>query len=405
MALQASGGNPPTNSIKFSQIENEFGQNGERSLGDYRMNNLNIGALTEVSLDRDGCGISANSDIPVDNQTIKFSDFFSSRQNVIVNCHSNNENRVHAKNDKYNKNNASGNYTVVGPGSKPSNTNGKKIIIHVNKQIGSSSAEINRCALRTGQWNNGTDLRVEVASEGIISGAGGDGGKGGGNESGKSANEEGTQGVSEESGKAISGGKSSGYDGEHGSSGLGIEYTHAATLVTTEGNGKIQGGGGGGAGGGSGYGRTERSPKPLLRADGGGGGGGAGIPAGVGGEEGAGSGCGEGEGKYNDCEATSGGNGNASEGGTGGHFSEADQGGEENNLNGGEGGNGGDPAADGGEGKKGGGGGGEWEWGPVFYNGGEGGTAGAAIRRVSGAPAPNTSGASTSGSTTATGVS
>ena len=53
MALQASGGNPPQNSIKFSQIEDEFGQNSERSLGDYRMNNLNIGALTEVSLDRD----------------------------------------------------------------------------------------------------------------------------------------------------------------------------------------------------------------------------------------------------------------------------------------------------------------------------------------------------------------
>ena len=473
MALQASGGNPPQNSIKFSQIENQFGQNGERSLGDYRMNNLNIGALTEVSLDRDGCGISANSDIPVDNQTIKFSDFFSSRQNIIINCHSKNENRVHAKNDKYNKNNASGNYTVVGPGSKPSNTNGKKIIIHVNKQIGSSSAAKNRCALRTGTWNTGTDLRVEVASEGIISGAGGDGGKGGGNSevtdkavfisstsfnSGvttfntdgshklsvgdvfrvrKSNNnnlgqftvasvvddntftanttsalnsphyiqKRGTSGVYEESFGLVSGGKSGGYDGEHGSSGLGIQYTGGTTIVTTEGNGKIQGGGGGGAGGGSGYGRTERSPKPLLRADGGGGGGGAGIPAGVGGEEGAGIGCGEGEGKYNDCEATSGGNGNASEGGTGGHFSEADQGGEGNNLNGGEGGNGGDPAAAGGEGKKGGGGGGEWEWGPVFYNGGEGGTAGAAIRRVSGAPAPNTSGASTSGSTTATGVS
>ena len=63
MALQASGGNPPQNSIKFSQIEDEFGQNSERSLGDYRMNNLNIGALTEVSLDRDGCGINANSNI------------------------------------------------------------------------------------------------------------------------------------------------------------------------------------------------------------------------------------------------------------------------------------------------------------------------------------------------------
>ena len=58
MALQASGGNPPTNSISFSQIVTEFGQNSSSSLGGYRMNNLNIGDLTEVSLDRDGCGIS-----------------------------------------------------------------------------------------------------------------------------------------------------------------------------------------------------------------------------------------------------------------------------------------------------------------------------------------------------------
>ena len=64
MAIKASGGNPPQNSLKFSEIEAEFGQNNSRSLGDYRMNNLNIGALTEVSLSRDGCGINANSDIP-----------------------------------------------------------------------------------------------------------------------------------------------------------------------------------------------------------------------------------------------------------------------------------------------------------------------------------------------------
>ena len=42
MALQASGGNPPTNSISFSQIVTEFGQNSSSSLGGYRMNNLNI---------------------------------------------------------------------------------------------------------------------------------------------------------------------------------------------------------------------------------------------------------------------------------------------------------------------------------------------------------------------------
>ena len=203
MALQASGGNPPVNSISFGQIQNEFGQNSSSSLGGYRMNNLNIGALTEVSLDRDGAGINANSQIPVDNQTIKFSDFFSSRLNVIIDCHTSNQNRVHAKNDKYNAPSASGNYVVVGGGGKPSNTNGKKIIIHVNKQIGSAAGDINTCALRTGTWNNGTDLRVEVAENGIIAGAGGNGGIGGGG----------------------SPGPAGGGNGGDGNSGLGIEYT------------------------------------------------------------------------------------------------------------------------------------------------------------------------------------
>ena len=83
MAIKVAGANPPSNSLSFLEIENEFGQNSSRSLGDYRMNNLNIGALTEVSLSRDGCGISANSDIPVDNEEIKFSDFYSAKQNII----------------------------------------------------------------------------------------------------------------------------------------------------------------------------------------------------------------------------------------------------------------------------------------------------------------------------------
>ena len=380
MALQASGGNPPTNSISFSQIENEFGQNSSRSLGAYRMNNLNIGALTEVSLDRDGAGISANSSIPVDDQIIRFSDFFSSRLNVIIDCHSSNQNRVNAKTDKYNAATPSGNYVVVGGGSKPSNTSGKKIIIHVNKQIGSAAGDINTCALRTGTWNNGTDLRVEVGEGGIVAGAGGNGGEGGGNQD------------------------SNGKPGGDGNSGLGIEYTDSATIVTTEGNGKIVGGGGGGGGGGSGYGKTERSPKPTLRAEGGGGGGGAGIPAGEGGEKGSGSCVGGGEGCYNDGEGEDGFDGTATAGGEGGEFANANQGGEGNNLSGGVGGDGGNPGENGDGGVKGEGGGGEWEWGPVFYNGSGGGSAGSAIRRVSGAPAPNTSGASTIGSTNGIGV-
>ena len=378
MALQASGGNPPQNSISFSQIENEFGQNSERSLGDYRMNNLNIGALTEVSLDRDGCGINANSDIPVDNQEIKFSDFYNARLNVIINCHTSNQNRINAKNDKYNKSNPSGNYTVVGPGSKPSNTSGKKIIIHVNKQIGSNAEAINRCALRTGTWNAGTDLRVEVANNGIISGAGGDGGEGGGNED------------------------ANGLPGENGSSGLGIQYTGGTTIITTEGNGRIQGGGGGGGGGGSSYGKTERSPKPTIRAEGGGGGGGAGIPFGVGAAGGQGGGAGS---KSPNHKGT---NGSATSGGNGGERSERNQGGEGNFTRGGDGGNGGNLASNGGGGSGGQAGGGEWEWGPVTSGGSGGGSGGAAIRRVSGAPVPNTSGATESniiGSKTATGVS
>ena len=41
MALQSSG------QISFSQIENEFGQNGERSIGDYRTSQ-NVGELTNL---------------------------------------------------------------------------------------------------------------------------------------------------------------------------------------------------------------------------------------------------------------------------------------------------------------------------------------------------------------------
>ena len=144
MALQASGGNPPTNSISFGQIENEFGQNSSRSLGAYRMNNLNIGALTEVSLDRDGAGINANSSIPVDNQTIRFSDFFSSRLNVIIDCHSSNQNRVNAKTDKYNSSTSSGNYVVVGASANVmKNIEDEKVIMGLpGKSIPQKSSEV-----------------------------------------------------------------------------------------------------------------------------------------------------------------------------------------------------------------------------------------------------------------------
>ena len=365
MAIKASGGNPPSNSLSFTEIENEFGQNASRSLGDYRMNNLNIGALTEVSLSRDGCGISANSSIPVDNQEIKFSDFFSAKQNIILDFHSNNQNRVNAKNDKYNASSPSGNYTVVGSAgnSKPSSTNGKKVIIHVTKVIGSSQGNVNNVALRTGNWDSGTELLVEVDG-GTVIGAGGNGGNG-------QSNNVGTPGTD-------------------GTSGLGIDYN--GTKIQTAENGLIACGfGGGGAGGGA---RTKREGSswgggrgPTVNIAGSGGGGGQGAPGGSGGSGGA--------------------------NGTAGDHEQAGEGGPETEVesvesgavggNGGEGGHTGDASADAGEA---GSLNGSRHEDPNTAGGGIGGGNGAAIRKASGSISFTLIGSpNISGDTTATNIS
>ena len=316
MAIKASGGNPPQNSLRFSEIENEFGQNSGRKIGNYRMNNLNIGALSEVSLSRDGCGISANSDIPVDNQTIRFSDFYSAKQNIIIDFHSNNQNRVNAKTDKFNASNATGNFTVVGGtngnnGPKPSNTSGKKVIIHVTKVIGSAYGSVNNVALRTGTWNSGTEVLVEVDG-GTIIGAGGKGGDG----------REATSGL----------------PGDDGTSGLGIDYS-GTKIQTTEGGLIACGFGGGGAGGG---GETKKEGSrwgggrgPEVKAGGGGGGGGQGVPGGPGGSSPEGS-------------AHNGTAGSATAAGNGGEGAEVASRGDAtiNGGTGGEGGHTGDTSAD-----------------------------------------------------------
>ncbi len=365
MAIKASGGNPPSNSLSFTEIENEFGQNASRSLGDYRMNNLNIGALTEVSLSRDGCGISANSNIPVDDQEIKFSDFFSAKQNIILDFHSNNQNRVNAKNDKYNASSPSGNYTVVGSAgnSKPSSTNGKKVIIHVTKVIGSSQGNVNNVALRTGNWDSGTELLVEVDG-GTVIGAGGNGGNG-------QSNNVGTPGTD-------------------GTSGLGIDYS--GTKIQTAENGLIACGfGGGGAGGGA---RTKREGSswgggrgPTVNIAGSGGGGGQGAPGGSGGSGGA--------------------------NGTAGDHEQAGEGGPETETesvesgvvggNGGEGGHTGDASADAGEA---GSLNGTRHEDPNTAGPGIGGGNGAAIRKASGSISFTLIGSpNISGDTTATNIS
>ena len=253
MALQGSG------QISFSQIENEFGQNGERSLGDYRTSQ-SVGELSNLPLD---------SGIPTSGQ-IKFSDFYSKRLNIVVDMHSGgDEFRKSAKNDKWNNNNL----TVIG-GFRSKKEDGSKIIVHVNKKFGSDKSSVNNCAVRTGSWNSSSTIQVDVGGEGQILGAGGDGGQGG----------------------VCLG---TGSPGGTGTSGLGID--HNGVTVNVLSGGIIRAGFGGGGGGGGGRQTDKGSDR---RASGGGGGGGAGFPAGNGGQPG--NGCANGSSGSGGNETTAG---------------------------------------------------------------------------------------------------
>ena len=299
MALQGSG------QISFSQIENEFGQNGERSIGDYRTSQ-SVGELSNLPLD---------SGIPTSGQ-IKFSDFYSKRLNIVVDMHSGgDEFRKSAKNDKWNNNNL----TVIG-GFRSKKEDGSKIIVHVNKKFGSDKSSVNNCAVRTGSWDSSSTIQVDVGGEGQILGAGGDGGQGG----------------------VCLG---TGSPGGTGTSGLGVD--HNGVTVNVLSGGIIRAGFGGGGGGGGGRQTDKGSDR---RASGGGGGGGAGFPAGNGGQPGNGCANGSSGSGGNETTAGDGGgggnNGNqayGAGGGEGGQFGEAANGGGSAQAGGGSGG--GDGAA------------------------------------------------------------
>ena len=319
MALQSSG------AIKFSDITSEFGNPTNKNLGAFRVSQ-NVGELSSLPLD---------TGVPQSGQ-IKFSDFYGKQLNIVINYHSGGAvNRVQAL-DQWNANNVT---VIGGHRSKPSAINssewqgGKKIIIHVNKTIGSVNNSNNtRCALRTGSWRADTELVIDVGGEGRIYGAGGKGGDGGN-------------------------APSSGENGTTGTSALGIQYS-GGTVVNIASGGIIRRGFGGGGGGGG----AHESDKGSRRyACGGGGGGGQGRPGGARGDRGSGG--------------SQGGNGTAgsvSAAGEGGGGS--DNGGEAQGGAGGEGGWTGDTSAD-----SGGGGGGD-----TRGSGGSGGGNGAAIRRASG---------------------
>ena len=165
----------PSGQISAQDIKNEFGEvGGTVPLGSYRIQeqrgelNLNIGD-----------GVPGSGTISYDNMRNK-------RLNIVVDYYADNPNlnraangadTMNAKNRYVNQNERV--HVVGGLRSKPSNTSGHRVRIHVNKSIGGKGGGQNVCALRTGSWNSSTSLIVDVGGEGAIYGAGGDGGEGG----------------------------------------------------------------------------------------------------------------------------------------------------------------------------------------------------------------------------------
>ena len=248
--------------ISFTDIKNEFGLPPDKNLGAYRMS-VNVGGLTNLGLDNDDDTSEIHhppTSIMPQSGTIKFSDFYQKRLNVVVDYYS-------GPPEKETKNNITirtgykqykeGKVKILGfKSSPPSNTSGTKIIIHVNKKLqrSRSGEEANsKITLRTGgAWEEGTQLRVDVGANGRIFGAGGKGGKGG-----KVAVD--------------------GHPGKDGTSALGMAFTGD---VHVHPGGRIIGGGGGGGGGGGAGQKDYRDP--WRRAGGGGGGGGQGNDEGLG---------------------------------------------------------------------------------------------------------------------------
>jgi len=244
MAIKASG------PLKFSDIINEFGRPTNNNLGAFRVSKT-VGSLSNLPLD---------TGIPGPGQPIKFSHFYSKKLNVVVNFFTRDATRENASR-KYDD----GDVVVIGGfRGRPRNTSGTKVIIHVNKTIGSNNNDRNNVALKTGNWDSGTTLVTIIGPNGKLMGAGGDGGNGGS-------------------------GSERGQNGTQGTSAFGIQYS---TTVVNQ--GLIFGGrGGGGGGGGSEYRRCARNQRGCdggpgrVRLKGGGGAGGRGFPIGSGGKGGS----------------------------------------------------------------------------------------------------------------------
>jgi len=241
--------------IAASQIRTEFGASGsgnQISLGNYRVsfnNTAESGSLSNLPLDEG---------IPQGNNPIAMSNFYSKSLNIVVDVHSGGDQYgVNAK-SKYNGANTA---TVIG-GFKGKQISGSRIIINVNKRLGShapagnsgfnksANTQNSKCALRTGTWGGSAKVEVRFGNSAKLYGAGGKGGNGSNTDSGSAPK------------------------GGDGGSGFGVQ--HAGTLLYLSSGTQIKRGFGGGGGGG----HANETSKNNRSAAGGGGGGGAGFPAG-----------------------------------------------------------------------------------------------------------------------------
>ena len=243
----------PSGRITAQDIKNEFGEhNGLMRMSDYRVSQT-IGELT-LNI---GDGVPSSGAISFDslrNKRLNIVVDYWRSANANISRQANGANTMNARNRYENESNR---VTVVG-GKKsiPSDTSPHRVRIHVNQPLGGAKGDKNVCALRTGSFNSGTSLIVDVGSNGKIYGGGGDGGQGGDVDS-------------------------SGHAGEDGASALGIDYN--GTTVNVASGGLIRCGFGGGGGGGAGRQNDKGSERTV---GGGGGGGGQGFPGGAGGSEG-----------------------------------------------------------------------------------------------------------------------
>ena len=331
----------PSGPISAQDIKNEFGEvGGTVPLGNYRVSE----ARGQLTLNI-GDGVPSSGTISYDNMRNK-------KLNILVDYYTGGTVNRQDQGDSYfnaktKYNNNDGVHVIGGMKSKPSNTSPHRVRIHVNKSLGGKKGDQTVCALRTGSWDSGTSLIVDVGGSGKIYGAGGDGGEGGND-------------------------MDAGNAGQNGTAALGIDYN--GTTINVASGGLIRCGFGGGGGGGGG---RQEDKNADRRAGGGGGGGGQGYPGGAGGDRG--------RTHVDGGDGTAGDLTEAGEGGGGGN-----NGNQAYGASGGEGGGQGE-AADAGGGAQ--------------HGSGAGGNEGSAIRKASGVNFTLNNSGSVIGNTNQTGVS